>query len=128
MVMVRDEPTMQHCNSALTVHGHHEELGRDAQPGNGNIGQLNNNETRAAHAGAARYGARLPANCPPGGNRDPGDARFFYYLNPRACSIQATGFTGATASPGSRVSHTRRSITRNRIPLGGGRAHVRPSG
>ena len=61
MVMVRDEPTMQHCNSALTVHGHHEELGRDAQPGNGNIGQLNNNETRAAHAGAARVTA---PDCP----------------------------------------------------------------
>ena len=91
------------------------------QPGNGNIGQLNNNEMRAEHAGAARW---RPDSDPWGSFGDPGDARLFYYLNPRACSIQATGFTGATASPGSRVSHTRRSITRNRIPLGGGRARA----
>lgn len=109
------------------------------QPGNGNIGQLNNNEMRAEqHAGAARW--RPDCGLTPG---DPlairgirgirGMRAFFlnprnimkkYYLNPRACSIQATGFTGAMASPGSRVSHTRRSITRNRIPLGGGRARA----
>ena len=76
------------------------------QPGNGNIGQLNNNETRAEHGGPRRPRAMSPM--PPARPSAPRwDARFFLLSEPAAVfhtSHRFHGSDGVARFP--RLAHT----------------------
>ena len=85
------------------------------QPGNGNIGQLNNNETRAEHRAARRRPPRAetrPCRCPPRArdgrpSATRWDARFFLLSEPAAVfhtSHRFHGSDGVARFP--RLAHT----------------------